>query len=253
MNEEPDINYNTNKNTGLFNNKFTSDFRKHKLSFNTNQTEPPTPSFNLSGEFTSENNHFSDGKNRLLSPHSTQINFTSISHNHYLNSALNIRLSEVESKITKFNDFKVLCSLLMYLSLICLFMSLWLSLQTKETAERYAEFGEFGPIWYRLLRLVTNLIHCLVYLYGLISYNHQSSNEITNTYFGCLLLTLLNIIFFILFIFYVSAFFLTFCVNTVFFLLNLYLIYQASELTKLFAVKTALLKGSHRYLSMTDI
>lgn len=154
------------------------------------------------------------------------------------------RLCEIDSRITKYNDFLSLCYGMFIWSLLCFLLSIWyITTRNREDDITIDEEGVHYRVeyyrynWYTILCFFVNLIHCAGYFYAIRTYNHQSSKQMHNTYLIMMGLALSNFAFFFIYMLLIKEGFFTFCVDLLFLIFNVLLCFQSKELMKLFEEK----------------
>ena len=157
-------------------------------------------------------------------------NYNNITHNGQT------RLVDVDMKISKYSDFLSISYFMFIWSILCLLISIFnLTYNSKDNEYLNNNFQNYR--WYYILGFFVNFFHCGTYYYCIRSYNKQSKSEMDISSKMSLTLIMLNLIYFLIYIFFVSISFFTFCVDLIFLIFNALLFFQSKELGKLYQEK----------------
>ena len=220
---------------------------------NYNIASPKTPSFKikikynhftlsdeefppLSIDKTFDNDYIKPEKinNKLNNDNNLDQNYFNPTHNY------DTRLKDVDNRILKFSDFHSISYFMFFWALLCFLLSIWdithlsnyKQIQFLNNIKKEVENFK----WYYILTCFVNFYHCGVYLYGIRTYNLQSIGmKISNKML--LSLTIINFIYFFIYLFFVPISFFTFFVDLIYLIFNAFLFFQSSELTKLYDEK----------------
>lgn len=162
----------------------------------------------------------------------------------YSFKGLSSRICEIDSCITKYNDFLSLCYGMLIWSILCFLLSIWyISTRKREADITIDEEGVYYEVektrhnWYTFLCFFVNFGHCITYFYSIRAYHHQSNFQMSNAHICLLILAISNFMFFIIYMFFVKEGFFTFCVDLIFLIFNALLWFQSKELAKLYEEK----------------
>lgn len=163
------------------------------------------------------------------------------------NTAISSRLIELDTRISKYSDFMSINYGMLIWSILCFIGSIWSITNTdyieqiiydKNDEEVIVRSNNFNA--YNVLCFFVNLAHCVVYFYAIRSYNKQSKVEMNYCYYLYATLGSINMLFFVVYIFFVHSGFFSFCINLIFLIFNVMLFFQSIELTRLYEEKEAI-------------
>ena len=153
----------------------------------------------------------------------------------------NTRLKDVDNRILEFSDFHSTSYFMFFWSILCFLLSIWDITHLSNYKQIKLLYNIKKEIennkWFYILNFVVNFYHCGVYFYGIRTYNLQSRIEMKISNKMLLSLTIINFIYFFIYLFFVPISFFTFFVDLIYFIFNIFLFFQSSELTLLYEEK----------------
>ena len=215
---------------------------------NYNIASPKTPSFKtkikynhftlsdeefppLSIDKTFDNDYIKPEKinNKLNNDNNLDQNYFNPTHNY------DTRLKDVDNRILKFSDFHSISYFMFFWALLCFLLSIW-DITHLSNYKQIQFLNNIKKEVENILTCFVNFYHCGVYLYGIRTYNLQSIGmKISNKML--LSITIINFIYFFIYLFFVPISFFTFFVDLIYLIFNAFLFFQSSELTKLYDEK----------------
>lgn len=153
----------------------------------------------------------------------------------YTNTKLSAKMMDIDSRLSKFNDFCTIVWCLLIFSLFSFLSSIG-EFTLEDNEELFIEKSKHRKI-FDFINFSVNLTHAAGYFYIIQSYTKQHSKMMSISSLILLVLAGSNLGYFLIYIFLQPVSFLFWCVDITFLVLNFILYSQSQEICKLYQAK----------------
>lgn len=217
-----------------FKNKFNSNYEAHNI----NEYCPPQYNFNTG---LNNMNQKAVQSQEMNSYNNIPCNFSLPTNNQITN-----KLIQIDNRISHFSQYLCLLYTLLILCIFSFLTSIFYINSYDIDVDPALQKSNKNIYYFEVINFFVNFLHLGSFFYGIQAFtkqNHQMNNNFEKLLIG---LITTNFIYFFLFIFVYHVYFITWCLDIFFLILNSLLYYQAKDLTILFWEKIKLKRDDYQ-------